>query len=168
MKFSLSMITAAAILSPLVAADFDIFYQAPASRYGGESVWQAVNNEASTTDCTSMVGTRTYLVKEDVSGKKVGFRCKGKGCHLDGNVDDIEELEMNFGHKGSTVYHFTIRQWFREDNKWWMVGLDNQVYGYCSPATERAYACLAHQGKQKFFCKIDGLSEDDIIRDVRE
>ena len=107
MKSSLSMIAAAAILSPLVSADFDIFYQVPNSAYGGESYWQPVNNEASTSDCNEMFSTTTFWGSDDVSGKKTGFRCKGKGCGYNGNPNEIEELEMNFGRKGDEIYHFS-------------------------------------------------------------
>ncbi|KAF4963343.1 hypothetical protein FSARC_8630 [Fusarium sarcochroum] len=168
MKPSFSFLTAAAVLSPLVAANFDIYYQSPISSIGGGDYWQAVDDQSSTDNCQKMTGTRTFEQKPDVSGKKDGFRCKGKGCHFNGDVNDIEELEMNFGtkRKGNDVYHFTIRQWFREDNKWWMVGLDNKVYGWCSPWTEKSYECLATKGKQKFMCNIEGLSALDITKDI--
>ncbi|KAF4331778.1 hypothetical protein FBEOM_14450 [Fusarium beomiforme] len=167
MKFSISMIAAAAGLSPLVAANFDLYFQSPTSSVGGISAWQAVDDTASTNNCGKMIGTRTFEQMPDVSGKKDGFRCKGKGCYLDGDVNGIEELEMNFGTTDSTVYHFTIYQRFREDNKWWMVGLDNKVYGWCSPWTEKSYNCLATKGQQKFRCNIEGLSAQDITQKVK-
>ncbi|KAF4449390.1 hypothetical protein F53441_7369 [Fusarium austroafricanum] len=166
MKFSISMISAAAILSPLVAANFDLYFQSPTSSIGGLAVWQAVDDTASTDDCVKMTGTRTFEQKPDVSGDKDGFRCKGTGCYFGGDVNGIEELEMNFGTKGNDVYHFTIYQRFREDNKWWMVGLDNKVYGWCSPWTEKSYNCPAMKGQQKFMCNIEGLSAQDITNDL--
>ncbi|CEF79814.1 unnamed protein product [Fusarium graminearum] len=49
----------------------------------------------------------------------------------------------------------------------WSVWI-NQVYGYCFPTTEREYECLAVKGKQKLFCKIEGLSEWNIFKEVRQ
>ncbi|KAF4975974.1 hypothetical protein FZEAL_7301 [Fusarium zealandicum] len=166
MKLSVSLITAAAVLSPLVAADFDLYYQKPTNALGGVNFWQAVDDQASTDNCQKMVGTRKFERMPDVSGKNIGFRCAGTGCFYDGNVDGIQELEMNFGFKGKDVYHFTIRQWFREDNKWWLVGVDDKVYGHCSPWTEKSYDCVTQRGQQKFACKVEGLSATDINNDI--
>ncbi|RGP64971.1 hypothetical protein FSPOR_7585 [Fusarium sporotrichioides] len=99
----------------------------PTGLLGGESYWQAVNNEASTTDCASISGTKTYFKSNDVSGKKTGFRCKGKGCGFDGNPNDIEELEMNFGRKGETIYHFTLCESFRQDDKWFLAAISESL-----------------------------------------
>ena len=85
------------LLIQLAAADFSIYRIDPPGP-GSNGPWKIFNNDAT---CGELDNRISWNSKSDVSGKKLGLRCKGTACdyHVTGNPRDWEELEMHFSNK---------------------------------------------------------------------
>jgi hypothetical protein len=90
-----------------VAANFNIYIQLSEEWFDGgdgagwlaKTQFKVFQDDSSPHDAKEVFEeTKTWARKSDVSGGKLGVRCKGKGCVSGTNADieDIEELEMNF------------------------------------------------------------------------
>lgn len=105
MKLSLLISSLCLGLLPLVSANFDLYYHRssfPHStgilNYDG---WQIFTSDPS---CKQVKSYKVFLNKSDVSSK-IGIRCKGRGCKIDGKPEDMTEVEMHFRDK--PLYHFS-------------------------------------------------------------
>ncbi|KAF5011161.1 hypothetical protein FDECE_2725 [Fusarium decemcellulare] len=168
MKLTLSLITLSALLVSRVAADFDVYMEYNSGVFWNYSPW-AVWQEPPTNCATRIFPAPNWLWKSDVSGKKLGVRCKGKGCGLNEDAHGIRELEMHFSN--NPLYHWTIylSEGASEGN---MQGLDEKTYGVChvDQDTAKDYACYQNSGGQniwrtgfrKFHC-VTKFTADDIL-----
>ncbi|OBT68836.1 hypothetical protein VE03_02216 [Pseudogymnoascus sp. 23342-1-I1] len=107
MYFTLPTIAlAASILLPAAHANFDIYrvtrYR-PLAQGGTDVIWQAFKLPPS---CDLALKSAYWYDSSDVSGDKLGFRCKGSGCSAQAPADNIDQLEMHF--RNNPLWHWTI------------------------------------------------------------
>lgn len=100
MKFSVALLASCTTFLPRVTANFDVYLTDINGVYKG---WQVFPSEAT---CDEAWVNEVWEWEGDVSGDKVGFRCKGDGCDWSTSPSEIEELEMNF-HEKSPKYHWS-------------------------------------------------------------
>lgn len=82
----------------LVEGNFILWKQKRCTAFGcGNDEWHLVQTD---NDFYCSRPTRTYGAS-DVSGNKLGVRCKGN-CDLNAHPDGIDELEMHFGNNPKT------------------------------------------------------------------
>jgi hypothetical protein len=92
-----TILTALASLG-LVSANFDL-YAASDNDAGSGNVFGGLTIHPKEPDCNRVVNhAEMWFDQADVSGDKLGVRCKGKGC-LAGNPGDVDVLEMHFTNK---------------------------------------------------------------------
>lgn len=82
------------LIVQLAAADFSI-YRLDVLGPGSNGPWKLFNNDAT---CGELQDRVAWGASKDVSGKRLGLRCKGTACdyHVTGNPRDWQELEMHF------------------------------------------------------------------------
>lgn len=97
MHFTLPTIAlAASILLPAAQANFDIYRVVrarPLAQGGTDVIWQAFDLPPG---CDRALNSGFWPDSWDVSGDKLGVRCKGSGCSAQAPADDIDQLEMHF------------------------------------------------------------------------
>ncbi|GAW14709.1 hypothetical protein ANO14919_041120 [Xylariales sp. No.14919] len=125
-------------------ANFDIYEVAISNSltpplYG----WVITDAEPS---CDEVKNAELRADKDDVSGNKKGFRCKGD-CSETGYPSDITELEMNLG-----AYHFTLYS----DRNWDLDTTKGESQGHCYPFPDAEKKCRDGVGEilafRKFRC----------------
>ncbi|KAL3426865.1 hypothetical protein PVAG01_00374 [Phlyctema vagabunda] len=134
-----------AALMPQVSANFDIYFVDDYSIIPTVRRYQVFEAQA---NCAQSQATRLFTQLDDVSGNKLGVRCKGgQGCYNGyAPADDIEQLEMNFG--TNPVYHWTL---YKNADRY-MVGLDGKTYGHCIIFPDGDFDCPLRHGYRKFRC----------------
>ncbi|KAK1988140.1 hypothetical protein LZ30DRAFT_777005 [Colletotrichum cereale] len=110
-------------------------------------LWQVFEAEAG---CDDAIHSPIWEDHSDVSGSKMGVRCKGSGCAPQTPANNIDELEMHFSN--SPLYHWTI---YKNRGRS-MMGLDGNAYGNCIVFPNGDYNCplagLKVEGRRKFRC----------------
>ncbi|KAF4993565.1 hypothetical protein FGRMN_6425 [Fusarium graminum] len=146
MKFTVLATALLATLLPPAQADFDIFMiERKGSGNPGEKRWQ-IWDRARPNTCTSVFDRYSFRDSQDVSGRKMGVRCKG-ACGYLGPTRDIEQLEMNF-RPIDPVFHFTIYK----DRNYGMYGRnDYECKRTIPPANFPTFEQI--HGYRKFHCK---------------
>lgn len=95
--FSLTAAAVLSLLAPAAMADFDIYLTK--GRHDTRAI-QIFEKEVTTDDCRDIEFTLELTVRP--SAEYEGARCDGKKrdtCTLDGNPEDIDQLELNFSPK---------------------------------------------------------------------
>lgn len=98
----------AAALVPSIQANFDLYFVF-GTTYSGIPYerWQVF--EAEPTDCEHIRSLPAWDSSADVSGNKVGVRCRGGeqgiGCFDYDPPEEIRQLEMHFSNE--PLYHFS-------------------------------------------------------------
>jgi hypothetical protein len=151
MRFTLPILFAAALLPPQAQADFQVYRVELSWINRAAIVWQIWDSPPS---CQHVWDNLVWWENSgDVSGNKLGFRCKGSGCSQTKPPQDIAQLEMHFSN--SPKYHLTMYK----DRGRAMFGLDGKQYGSCSVKTAGNYDCnivgalQQLKGRRKFHCK---------------
>ncbi|KAG8667795.1 hypothetical protein FPOAC2_12994 [Fusarium poae] len=146
MKLSLFL---SAIGASGALADFTVFmthHTSPASDFKNYQV-----HDGTPRTWAEMKKSMRWAEKSDVSGRKVGVRCKGSGCGYMGPVSNIEQLEMHF--TNNPLYHWTIYK----DRNWGMYGRDGVKYGDCQITTGNDFTVINENdkvvGHRKFRCR---------------
>ncbi|KAI9170572.1 hypothetical protein HJFPF1_00040 [Paramyrothecium foliicola] len=150
MRFAFPALLAATLLHQ-AQANFDVYRVELTWINRAAIVWQIWDSPPS---CQHIWDNMVYFEnKGDVSGKKLGVRCKGSGCHQEKPPQDIEELEMHFSN--NPLYHWTI---YKNRGRG-MFGLNDKRYGVCPVKTGGSYNCQIVgvlqqlKGRRKFRCE---------------
>lgn len=99
MRFSFAL---AAALLGLTNADFDLYVGDDVSPGFAFNVWYI---HQSPPDCNRVTNhARSYTESDDVSGRTLGVRCEGMGCHRN-QPENVDQLEMHFSNK--PLYHWS-------------------------------------------------------------
>jgi len=152
-------------LTPLATADFSLYQTGS----GGTGLinnfegWQVYANTPNTIGCNRVREEFNWGDVPDVSGKKVGVRCKapdGKCGRGEGGAD-ISELELNQRPVGGGKnYHFT----YYKDRGGALVGLNGEDLGHCTPANANFYCSkgiFRVEGTRTLNCK-SSISASDL------
>ncbi|KAF2441173.1 hypothetical protein P171DRAFT_488740 [Karstenula rhodostoma CBS 690.94] len=156
------------VLATLVAlvsfasANFDLYRihgqrDTPGSPWGTQpNGYMVFNNDPQCGDVQK--DSQFWWARSDVSGNKLGVRCKGK-CEVDDwPWPEVEEVEMHFCN--DPLYHFTIyKDKGHQDGdtwKWDLLGVDNVKRGECFAYGGYGWDCkwpnLHIWGQRKFRC----------------
>ncbi|KAL1595911.1 hypothetical protein SLS60_009601 [Paraconiothyrium brasiliense] len=82
--------------------------------------------------CQDFWNARKIGDSGDVSGNKLGIRCRGEGCESDHSSDSIELLEMHW--TNVPLFHWTIyHDWVDDAGNWQLRGTGNNAFGACKP-----------------------------------
>ncbi|KAI9150520.1 hypothetical protein HJFPF1_10291 [Paramyrothecium foliicola] len=148
--FSSIALLAATALLPAAQANFDIYRVEVTWINRAAITWQVWEAAPS---CQFVWDNMHFFEdRSDVSGNKIGVRCKGSGCKAIAPIENIEQLEMHFAN--NPLLHFTLYK----DRGFSMTGLDGNNYGNCFPFPNGDYDCPvvgALQrivGRRKFRC----------------
>lgn len=107
MKFFTTIALSLAALTPVVNADFDIYWVWNRSHVGQKDNYAIkLLNANSNVNCGQSLNSGSMEIRGDVSGNKHGARCKGSGdtCRGNGDPKGIKVLEMN---PGRDAVHFS-------------------------------------------------------------
>ncbi|KAF2838799.1 hypothetical protein M501DRAFT_992747 [Patellaria atrata CBS 101060] len=140
----------AATILPQVQANFDVYRTEWIYINRPAIVWQFF--EAEPSNCDQVVNTPIWEDHGDVSGSKLGVRCKGSGCGAQPPPDNIDELEIHTSN--NPLYHWTL---YKNRGRS-MIGLDGNAYGNCIVFPNGDYNCpvagqvFRIEGRRKFRC----------------
>ncbi|KAL5434894.1 hypothetical protein PMIN06_011262 [Paraphaeosphaeria minitans] len=80
--------------------------------------------------CSQVLDARHVGDRNDVSGNKIGVRCRGDGCESDHSTDKIDLIEMHWSNK--PLYHWTLYKDKLDQNQHQILwGINGKTYGAC-------------------------------------
>jgi hypothetical protein len=151
MKTSLAALVSLAVLVPTATAKFDVYWSTGGGVGGSFGRWVPHAKEPT---CNEAKNAKTWGDSDDVSGNKIGVRCKGK-CGADGAID---EMEMHFNKNA----HWTFYK--RPSNN--LVDKDGKKIGKCYTQTdEHEYRCNVgpigiFDGHKRLYCQTSKTIDD--------
>nr|XP_036587733.1 uncharacterized protein CTRU02_02649 [Colletotrichum truncatum]KAF6798675.1 hypothetical protein CTRU02_02649 [Colletotrichum truncatum] len=103
MQFKLSLLALWATIFSGVLANFDVYRVEFRNARGTDIGWQFFEQHS---NCDEALDAWSFPQSDDVSGNKIGVRCKGSGCGERPPPGDIEQLEMHFSN--NPLWHFSL------------------------------------------------------------
>ncbi|KAK5651455.1 hypothetical protein OQA88_12462 [Cercophora sp. LCS_1] len=160
MRFSFAIMTA---IASLASANFDLYVAQDAGLGAGNQFFGWTIHPAEP-DCNRVLNhAEFYHDQDDLSGRTIGVRCEGQGCHRN-QPENVNVLEMHFSNK--PLYHWTIYK--DRGHPYKMYGLDGKTYGECIMFPGDDYTCgvfdgSVRSGVRMFRC-LTQWTADDIQR----
>ncbi|KAJ4344820.1 uncharacterized protein N0V89_012564 [Didymosphaeria variabile] len=145
-RFLVYLVAIITLVTPAVASfdvyRIDVLHHAPMKRHARDlEVNTTIAGNTETTHwsvvphiwgCQDFGRAQHISDSKDVSGNKLGIRCRGDGCIHDHSTDNIELVEMHWTNK--PLFHWTIyHDWLDEAGNWQLRGTDGNAYGACKP-----------------------------------